>query len=963
MLGFLAIVVGGFVAYALKSRIVALEGAVADLQERFRLLEAAHQRRAAATETPKPLSRPAPLPPRPLVVERPVVAPPDAPPKPMPAPPAASIGDSLEARIGSRWLLYVGVCSIVIGLAYFEKLAVDRRWIGGAARVIQGAIAGVGFVVTGLRFARRGLRRYGHVLSGTGVAMLYLSIYAAFNFYHLVDRPAAFTMMSGVTLVAAALADQQLSLLLALFAIGGGFATPFLMPSPDASEVALFGYDTVLIAGTMFMARRRCWPVLNGVSYVFTLLTAVWWLATFYKPSTYLATELFLTLFCAMYLSALRANRTYAGPVADFVGLVLKTGQALYYLMSLAILAPHSSALLIYLIAIATLGVAVGSKASGLVRLGFWAAAAVPLLFWSRTSAGQDLVGRGLLTWSVVYALNLIGLLEATLRDDGMFGDVDVAHLHANGLGALAGACLLLAPSSSGEAASAAAALALVNFVGAVGVGVEKRDEALHFVALAFTLLTAAIGLQFEGASLTLAWAAEGALVVALALRERRAWLRAGGLLLLAAAVVRLLLLEAARPSLAQTVLLNERGLCGLFVSGMVLAATYAHHRLEDPERRANSVSIGLVAAALLLLTVAGGEIAAYWDLHVRRPFEPGSQLIVASLTAGAAIVWLGLARMQAWVRSIGGAIIAGAVLALLSSQFAPAPPGYSVVLNGRFGAGLFAVLVCYGLARLHRRRVAPTSGSVAEVTVLTTGASLLTLSMLTSEIEAFWTGRGAVPAVSIAHESLQVVAWAAIGSLLLRRASFRWDRWIGGAILASAVVRLVRLQLFHVAAGYVILANPRVVAGAITIALLYGLSRADRAARPEGRLGTALLVAANAMMLALLTSEITAYWQLRELGRPAVAAATADFAREMMLSVTWALYATTLVVVGLKKRYAPIRYLAIAVFVVTISKVFAVDIAELDQIYRILSVIGLGAALLVSSYVYQRFRRNEREG
>ncbi len=44
-------------------------------------------------------------------------------------------------------------------------------------------------------------------------------------------------------------------------------------------------------------------------------------------------------------------------------------------------------------------------------------------------------------------------------------------------------------------------------------------------------------------------------------------------------------------------------------------------------------------------------------------------------------------------------------------------------------------------------------------------------------------------------------------------------------------------------------------------------------------------------------------------------------------------------------------------VFVVTIVKVFAVDLAELDRIYRVLIVIGLGVTLLVTSYLYQRSR------
>jgi uncharacterized membrane protein len=34
---------------------------------------------------------------------------------------------------------------------------------------------------------------------------------------------------------------------------------------------------------------------------------------------------------------------------------------------------------------------------------------------------------------------------------------------------------------------------------------------------------------------------------------------------------------------------------------------------------------------------------------------------------------------------------------------------------------------------------------------------------------------------------------------------------------------------------------------------------------------------------------------------------------------------------------------------------VFAVDLSELDRIYRVLSIIGLGITLLVTSYLYQK--------
>jgi uncharacterized membrane protein len=76
------------------------------------------------------------------------------------------------------------------------------------------------------------------------------------------------------------------------------------------------------------------------------------------------------------------------------------------------------------------------------------------------------------------------------------------------------------------------------------------------------------------------------------------------------------------------------------------------------------------------------------------------------------------------------------------------------------------------------------------------------------------------------------------------------------------------------------------------------------------------------------------------------------------MVSVTWGVYATVLIVIGLRRRYAPIRYLAMIVFAITIVKVFALDLSELDRIYRISSVLGLGILLLLTSYLYSRSKR-----
>ena len=190
--------------------------------------------------------------------------------------------ESLETQIGSRWLLYIGVIAIVIGVAYFEKLAIDKQWIGETARVIQGAVLGLVLTYAGLRFVRAGYDAYGQMIAGGGAAILYLSTYAAFNYYHLITQPVAFVLMVGITGMVAWLADHLESQGLALFAVGGGFGTPFLLPGTTDAQVALFGYDTILIAGTMALSHRRNWPALNIVSYVFTLMTVAFWADAFY---------------------------------------------------------------------------------------------------------------------------------------------------------------------------------------------------------------------------------------------------------------------------------------------------------------------------------------------------------------------------------------------------------------------------------------------------------------------------------------------------------------------------------------------------------------------------------------------------------------------------------------------------------------------------------------------------------
>src|SRR6202040_2186348 len=103
-------------------------------------------------------------------------------------------------------------------------------WIGETARVVQGGVVGLLFVLGGLSLVRKGFPLYGQMICGCGIAVLYLSTYAAFNFYQLIGWTPAMALMCAVTAAGAWLAERQRAQGLAVLAVGGGFATPFLLP-------------------------------------------------------------------------------------------------------------------------------------------------------------------------------------------------------------------------------------------------------------------------------------------------------------------------------------------------------------------------------------------------------------------------------------------------------------------------------------------------------------------------------------------------------------------------------------------------------------------------------------------------------------------------------------------------------------------------------------------------------------
>ena len=80
------------------------------------------------------------------------------------------------------------------------------------------------------------------------------------------------------------------------------------------------------------------------------------------------------------------------------------------------------------------------------------------------------------------------------------------------------------------------------------------------------------------------------------------------------------------------------------------------------------------------------------------------------------------------------------------------------------------------------------------------------------------------------------------------------------------------------------------------------------------------------------------------------------NFARDMSYSIAWSLFALLLLIIGIRKRLAPVRYASIGLLGVTLLKLFLHDLSQLDQLYRIAAFIVVAVIAMLASYLYQRF-------
>jgi uncharacterized membrane protein len=507
-----------------------------DIDRRLARIEAALNLQPAAPPAPPPpppvpapqFAAPPPLPP-PLPVSPLPAAPPPLPPE--------REHERLETNIGLTLINRIGVITLVLGVGFFFKWAVDNQYIGPAGRVELGILAGLLTLFAGDLLWNRGQKIFAQGVTGTGVCILYLAIYAAFGFYHLVPQTFAFLLMVVVTLMAAALALRYDAVAIAALGMFGGYLTPILLSSGVDHPWFLFTYILLLDLGALALARVRPWALLNILSFIATVLLYAGWLSDRFTTAKETVATVFDLVYYAFFSYALSLPALLFAQVLASIAMVAiwPRDPAEYFLFSL-------------FIALGGLVLADVRKAAPLVATTF-ATTWICFAMWNAEFTTTRPLGPHFIGLTCTFAIFLAWILWWTVWRRQPARGPELVILALNGIAYFGASYGLLNPEYHAWLGLFAVAVAGIHlglaFLIWKNEGAADLNAVVLSLAFALTYITLAIPIQFTAYRITMAWAIEAAALTWIGKRLNQERMHWGALAVFWLAAIRLITLDA----------------------------------------------------------------------------------------------------------------------------------------------------------------------------------------------------------------------------------------------------------------------------------------------------------------------------------------------------------------------------------------------------------------------------------
>jgi uncharacterized membrane protein len=358
----------------------------------------------------------------------------------------------------------------------------------------------------------------------------------------------------------------------------------------------------------------------------------------------------------------------------------------------------------------------------------------------------------------------------------------------------------------------------------------------------------------------------------------------------------------------------------------------------------------GLAAASAIFATGAVAALALALTLALERGW-----LTVALALMVPGIAWVSDKRPLPALRVLAAVI---AVLVLARIGWEPRIVGNDVGTKPIFNWLLYGYGIpaaAFWLAGYFLRR----RGDDVPARMVDSGAILLTVLLAFLEIRHFINGGDVFrDSSSLAEIALQVCVGLAmiIGLERLRLRSH-------SVVHDVAALAIAALTLAATVLGLGMIENPlftgEPVQGRFVNLILLGyglpavltaiLALVSRGVRPKEYSAIAA-VTAVALALIYLSLEVRTLYH----GEVLNDGPTTD-AEQYTYSAVWLAFGVTLLVVGMLLRSQAVRLASAAVVILTVLKVFLIDMSDLTGIYQSLSFIGLGIVLLGVGWLYQR--------
>jgi uncharacterized membrane protein len=862
---------------------------------------------------------------------------------------------SWEQWIGVRGAAVLGGVVLALAGLYFFQYSIEHGLIPPWLRVVCGTALGMACIVGAEWKARERYAATANALIGGGVVILYAAIWAARGLYELIDLELAFGGMIAVTAACTALSYRHASLVIALIGLLGGFATPLLLSTGTPRPIGLFAYILLLDSCLLFIANRRGWPLLALLSLVGTLFYQAVWISAQMGADELLLALAILGAFAVLFAIATRtipqqARRewliTQAGGLlfpfafAVYFAFVAKFGRHFYPIGMLLVVLSAAASWLGVMQQRSWLGL--GAASGSVAIFAVWAlsrsldaplaweaaacAALLAALFhafveWRREPAGAGGPAHAAITASLGMFAVLIaaGALQRVALWPWLFGWLALSALLVRHAGFSSRGALQLA-------AAVALGVGLWSYYDAHARGDVFPDHRIYAVQLALIAIAAQIVAMLRRAPSARRWADRAAasfpLLIALSLADGPAF-RSDPILFLG-----LTLLLGFLALLAATRLGSGRW---VFAS---MAITALVHTGWTDARSGATEGVLLAGYAVQLLAVG---VFTFWPFLALERLRNERWSWYSAALAGPAWFYSLRQLHRACFDdvAIGLLPILLGALALTAAWRVTRAWGPSDPMRKSNLAWLLAVAIGFataaiplqlekewitigwaleaaGVALLWRRLDHPGLKYFALALIVGTSARLVANHALL--------GYYARPQWRIVNWLLYTY-WVCAGALIAASRVFRRDEVSRVREWESRAYRW-RQPLVSSISGI----------GAIAILFVWiNLAIADWFAT-----GTALDVSFQRMP-----------------------------ARDLTTSIAWALYGLALLALGVRARSAGLRWLSLGLVMLTVVKVFLYDLGELEDLYRVASLLGLAVSLILVSLAYQRFvvRAAPKEG